>query len=332
MLRDDRRGRQRPALAGASASPLAARRAHDGGGQRSVSQRARSCSALKLPDVDVWSPRVTVALGQNPSLFTGPGTNTYLVGTGPRADPARHRARACPPTCPCSSARSSARAASASRRSCSRTATPITSAACAAVLERYGAAARLEAPARRSSTRAYAVAIDADRRRRRGAHRGRDAARASTRPATRQDHLCFVLEEEHALFSGDNVLGVGTTVIPTEGGDLLDYMSSLERLLAEAPARDLSGARAGDRGRRREAARVHRAPARSASGEILAALGAGRAAIPEIVALVYAAYPDALHAAARAVGLLAPAQARARGPRARAAAATPLAARWARCA
>src|SRR5215813_10685280 len=36
----------------------------------------------KLPDVDVWSPRVTVALGQNPSMFTGPGTNTYLVGTG----------------------------------------------------------------------------------------------------------------------------------------------------------------------------------------------------------------------------------------------------------
>ncbi|MBW2291517.1 MAG: MBL fold metallo-hydrolase, partial [Deltaproteobacteria bacterium] len=37
-----------------------------------------------LPDVDVWSERVVVALGQNPSAFTGPGTNTYLVGTGPR--------------------------------------------------------------------------------------------------------------------------------------------------------------------------------------------------------------------------------------------------------
>ena len=35
-----------------------------------------------LPSVDVWSDRVTVALGQNPSAFTGPGTNTYLVGTG----------------------------------------------------------------------------------------------------------------------------------------------------------------------------------------------------------------------------------------------------------
>src|SRR5437870_2285375 len=51
-----------------------------------------------------------------------------------------------------------------------------------------------------------------------------------------EDPLGYVLEEENSLFSGDNVLGVGTTVIPSEGGDLLDYMNSLERLLAEAPA------------------------------------------------------------------------------------------------
>ena len=38
---------------------------------------------MKLPDVDVWSERVTVARGQNPSPFTGPGTNSYLIGTGP---------------------------------------------------------------------------------------------------------------------------------------------------------------------------------------------------------------------------------------------------------
>ena len=38
---------------------------------------------MTLPDVDVWSDRVTVALGQNPSAFAGPGTNTYLVGSGP---------------------------------------------------------------------------------------------------------------------------------------------------------------------------------------------------------------------------------------------------------
>ena len=37
-----------------------------------------------LPDVAELSSRVSVALGQNPSMFTGPGTNTYLVGTGER--------------------------------------------------------------------------------------------------------------------------------------------------------------------------------------------------------------------------------------------------------
>ena len=36
----------------------------------------------ELPDVAILSPIVSVALGQNPSMFTGPGTNTYLVGTG----------------------------------------------------------------------------------------------------------------------------------------------------------------------------------------------------------------------------------------------------------
>ena len=35
---------------------------------------------LSLPDVDKWSERVVVALGQNPGLFTGPGTNTYQIG------------------------------------------------------------------------------------------------------------------------------------------------------------------------------------------------------------------------------------------------------------
>ena len=39
---------------------------------------------MTLPDIDVWSERVVVALGQNPGVFTGPGTNTYLIGTGPR--------------------------------------------------------------------------------------------------------------------------------------------------------------------------------------------------------------------------------------------------------
>ncbi len=49
-------------------------------------------------------------------------------------------------------------------------------------------------------------------------------------PGHSWDHLCFYMPEEKALFSGDLVLGAGTTVIPTDG-DLLDYLRSLRRLL-----------------------------------------------------------------------------------------------------
>src|SRR5262245_38796513 len=43
-----------------------------------------SMLGMKMPDIDVWSDRVAVVLGQNPGVFTGPGTNTYLVGTSRR--------------------------------------------------------------------------------------------------------------------------------------------------------------------------------------------------------------------------------------------------------
>ena len=39
-------------------------------------------AGLTLPDFDIWSDWVSTVLGQNPSAFTGPGTNTYLVGKG----------------------------------------------------------------------------------------------------------------------------------------------------------------------------------------------------------------------------------------------------------
>ncbi len=41
-------------------------------------------AGLNLPDFDIWSGWVSTVLGQNPGPFTGPGTNTYLVGTGKR--------------------------------------------------------------------------------------------------------------------------------------------------------------------------------------------------------------------------------------------------------
>ena len=41
-------------------------------------------AGLRMPDFDIWSERVSTVLGQNPGPFTGPGTNTYLIGTSKR--------------------------------------------------------------------------------------------------------------------------------------------------------------------------------------------------------------------------------------------------------
>lgn len=54
-------------------------------------------------------------------------------------------------------------------------------------------------------------------------------------PGHASDHLCYWLEEEKVLFTGDHILGRGTTVIAYPDGDMGDYMASLERL-KEYPA------------------------------------------------------------------------------------------------
>jgi glyoxylase-like metal-dependent hydrolase (beta-lactamase superfamily II) len=188
---------------------------------------------MQLPDVDVWSERVVVALGQNPGVFTGPGTNTYLVGTGPQRillDTGEGRPayldvleRAC------------AQAGVTGLQEIVLThGHPDHMGGVRGVLERFGPlrVSKLPWPGNDESYDCEITTIgDGAVVRTAGA-----TLRAVHTPGHAQDHLCFMLEEEQALFSGDNVLGVGTTVIPAKGGDLLDYMSSLERLLAQAPA------------------------------------------------------------------------------------------------
>lgn len=50
-------------------------------------------------------------------------------------------------------------------------------------------------------------------------------------PGHAPNHLCFVLEDERVLFTGDHVLNGTTTVVnPKRGGDMIQYLASLERL------------------------------------------------------------------------------------------------------
>jgi glyoxylase-like metal-dependent hydrolase (beta-lactamase superfamily II) len=249
---------------------------------------------LRLPDVDVWSERVTVALGQNPGVFTGPGTNTYVVGTGRRRlllDPGEGRPDYLPVL-----ERAMARAGCESFEAIVLTHSHIDHmGGVRSVLERFGEmpvwklpAPELDAP--------YGVEptplAEGDVVRTEGA-----TLRALHTPGHAPDHLCFVLEEERALFSGDNVLGVGTTVIPLHSGNLSDYMTSLARMLTEAPGRiyPAHGPAIGDGIAKIREYQAHR---RAREAEILAALGETPRSVSEVVAGVYAAYPTSLHAAA----------------------------------
>ena len=162
------------------------------------------------------SPLVEVVLAPNPGLMTGPGTNTYLVGTGPVCviDPAV-------PDPSYIEALSSAGDIAA-----------------IAVTHRHrdhvGGAAEL-ARRSRAPVRAWGeepaggapvVALrDGDVIEVPGAR-----LRCLHAPGHALDHLCFLIEGVASLFSGDNILGEGTAVISPPEGDMGDYLATLKRL------------------------------------------------------------------------------------------------------
>lgn len=50
-------------------------------------------------------------------------------------------------------------------------------------------------------------------------------------PGHESGHCCFYESKDQILFTGDHILGRGTTVIPPPDGDMALYIQSLERLL-----------------------------------------------------------------------------------------------------
>lgn len=249
---------------------------------------------ISLPDVDVWSERVVVALGQNPGLFTGPGTNTYLIGTG-RERVLLDTGQGLPAYLPVLE-QALERAGGVRIGEIVLThGHPDHLGGVRTVRERHGAlrVSKRPWPGVDEVMGCEVSPIDD------GAVIGVEGAtlRAIHAPGHAEDHLCFFLEEERAIFSGDNVLGVGTTVIPGRGGDLAEYLRSLERLLAESPGviYPAHGPRIADGvGKLRE----YLAHRWEREREILAAVGDGLARIGDIVKRIYAAYPEALHAPA----------------------------------
>jgi glyoxylase-like metal-dependent hydrolase (beta-lactamase superfamily II) len=182
-------------------------------------------TAPAFPPTATLSDLVGRVLGLNPGMMTGPGTNTYLVG---RRDPILIDTGAGVPDY-------------------------------VPLLERYLGERRFTQPSRVLLThrhRDHLGGVEQLRQRFRGLRvskmRHRDAAlpepiddlrdgevvhgdgvtlRPVYTPGHASDHLCYYLDEERALFTGDVILGGSTTVIPADDGDLLDYLGSLRRLL-----------------------------------------------------------------------------------------------------
>ncbi len=117
-------------------------------------------------------------------------------------------------------------------------------------------------------------------------------------PGHAPEHLCFTLEEEGALFSGDLVVGEGTVMIAPPDGDMAHYMRSLRGLQALALRRIYPGHHAViESPAAHLAALIAHREARTRRAE--AALGAQPRAFEDLLRAVYDDVPRPLHAFAR---------------------------------
>ena len=234
------------------------------------------------------APGVVRVTAPNPGMMTGPGTNSYLVGTSevvvvdPGPDEAAH-------------VDALVEAGQGRIRWVVVTHTHLDHApAAAALAQRTGAEVIGFGPR---------DAFDPDRSVAEGFELAGDGfcLRAVHTPGHASNHLCWLLLEEAMLFSGDHVMQGSTVVIAPPDGDMAQYMASLGRLLDLDPP--LSAIAPGHGSLIEDPLPVvtgiieHR---RRREQAVLDALRAARSAtVDDLVASVYADVHEALHPVAR---------------------------------
>jgi glyoxylase-like metal-dependent hydrolase (beta-lactamase superfamily II) len=118
-------------------------------------------------------------------------------------------------------------------------------------------------------------------------------------PGHAVDHVCFWNATDRHLYSGDMVVAGTTVMIPAgRGGNLREYLSSLERMARLAPARIFPG-HGPVIDRPAEIIEEYLAHRQLRERQVLACLNEGTVDIEAIVSRIYPALPDSLRPAAR---------------------------------
>ncbi|HSH43034.1 MAG TPA: MBL fold metallo-hydrolase [Arenicellales bacterium] len=177
--------------------------------------------------VQTLSRRVRRLTAPNPGVMTGPGTNTYLVGEGDELaviDPG--------PELEAHLDAIISNAGGAIRWILATHTHRDHSPAARALKQRTGATVLGMPPPEDGS---HDHRFQPDRVLRHGERLpvGDATLRAIHTPGHASNHLCYLLEEEQILFSGDHVMQGSTVVINPPDGDMGDYLRSLDELHGE---------------------------------------------------------------------------------------------------
>lgn len=172
------------------------------------------------------APGVRRLVARNPGFMTGPGTNTYLIGTGPYLliDPGPEDAVHVERILDATERRIEAVLATHTHPDHSPAAGAIASATGAKVMGKH-------TPAHGRQDAAFAPSrelSDGD-----VVKVGEFYLRALHTPGHASNHLCYLLEGTGLLFTGDHLMQGSTVVISPPDGSMSEYLQSLARLQKE---------------------------------------------------------------------------------------------------
>lgn len=158
---------------------------------------------------------VSRVVAPNPGPYTGPGTDTWILDAGPVAvviDPGPD---------------DDSHLAALERRLAGKTVGVVL--VTHSHPDHLSLAERFARP-HRASVRRFPDLADGD-----VVRAGNLNVTALHTPGHSADHLCFLLAEDHAVFTGDLILGQGSSMVTYPEGDVAAYLRSLDRLSALRP-------------------------------------------------------------------------------------------------